>query len=136
MAGAASVATLGVAGGLRLAHWRVVRRVARSRRLGRVGESRGRRLLERAGYRILDEQVSARGELKIDGRVERFLVRADALVERRRRRYVAEYKGGLDVARITHRATRRQLLEYAHVFDVHGVLLVDVPGGTVHHVEL
>ena len=43
--------------------------------------------------------------------------------------------GGPQVARITHRATRRQLLEYAAVFDVDGVLLVDAEGGRIHRVE-
>lgn len=125
----------GVWMGLRVAHWRVARRAARSRRLGRRGELDGRRLLERRGFRIVAEQVSGEVVLWVDGQRRTFSVRADALIERRRRRYIAEFKGGPEVARVEHRGTRRQLLEYAHAFDVEGVVLVDANQGRVEHVE-
>lgn len=125
----------GVALGLRYAHWRVARRTAKSRQLGRRGEIKGRRLLERHGYDVLAEQVSGEVILWVDGHRRRFTVRADALVQRRRRRYIAEYKGGPEVARVDHRGTRRQLLEYAHAFDVDGVVLVDAVQGRVALVE-
>ncbi len=125
----------GVGLGLRVSRWRVARRVARSRRLGVRGEALGRRVLERHGYRVLREQVTGSVRLRVDGEVQVFVVRADALVARGRRRYIAELKGGPAVATVGHRGTRRQLLEYAHAFDVDGVVLVDGPGGTVEHVE-
>lgn len=135
--GVASVVSvgLGTAAGLRVARWRVARRTARSRALGRRGERDGRRLLERGGYRVLAEQVTGEVVLWVDGRRRTFTVRADALVERRRRRYIAEYKGGPDVARVSHRGTRRQLLEYAHAFDIDGVVLVDAVSRRIEHVE-
>lgn len=125
----------GVGLGLRVARWRVARRTARSRRLGVRGEALGRRVLERHGYRVLREQVTGSVRLRVDGELQTFVVRADALVARGRRRYVAELKGGPAVATVEHRGTRRQLLEYAHAFDVDGVVLVDGPGGTIEHVE-
>jgi len=128
-------AASGVWFGLRVARWRVARRTARSRRLGRQGEIDGRRLLERRGYRILAEQLTGEVVLWVDGRRRGFTVRADAMIERRRRRYIAEFKGGPDVARVEHRGTRRQLLEYAHAFEVDGVVLVDAVQGRIEHVE-
>lgn len=108
------------------------RRVAGHRRTGRQGTSRGLRVLEAAGYRIVAEEVVREGIVRVDGREERFLVRADAIVERRGRWYVAELKGTSRAASALHRATRRQLLEYAVAFGVAGVLLVDAARGRVH----
>ncbi|MHC4861931.1 MAG: hypothetical protein ACYTDY_17765, partial [Planctomycetota bacterium] len=102
--------------GARFVQWRVRRRLARHRRVGRTGERTALRLLDRAGYRLLATEVAATGEVVVDGEPREFLVRADALVRRRRRRYVAEFKGGAESASIANRATRRQLLEYASVF--------------------
>ena len=48
---------------------------------------------------------------------------------------VAEFKGGAGSSSVTNRATRRQVLEYAVLFDVDGVLLVDADTGTIHEVE-
>ncbi|MCZ7678051.1 MAG: hypothetical protein M5U28_04430 [Sandaracinaceae bacterium] len=63
-------------------------------------------------------------------------MRADLLVERGGLAWIAEVKTGAEAPSITTRATRRQLLEYAHAFDVAGVLLVDPERGRVHRVTL
>ena len=70
----------------------------------------------------------------VDGQERAYTVRCDAIVSKAGRRYVAEMKGGAEAARIENRATRRQLLEYAIVFGVDGVLLVDAAGGRIHEV--
>lgn len=74
-------------------------------------------------------------ELLVDGESQQFRVRADAIVSRRGQRFVVEFKGGQDVARVGHRGTRRQLLEYAFAFPADGVLLVDAVGGRIARVE-
>ena len=125
----------GVHLGIRLARGILRRRVARTRRVGRRGSRKALTLLEAAGFKVLRTEVTRPGRLEIDGHVHEYVVRADALVARRRRRYVAEFKGGGDVARIAHRRTRRQLLEYVHVFDVEAILLVDAHRGTIHEVR-
>jgi hypothetical protein len=71
----------------------------------------------------------------VDGEIREYVVRADALVKRKRRTCVAEFKGGAGSSSVTNRATRRQLLEYAVLFDVDGVLLVDADTGHIHEVE-
>lgn len=125
--------------GARAALWaaRVVRAraPARSRRMGAAGAARAAAVLERAGCRIVACEVVREGVVEVDGRPEPFVVRADFVVERRGRLWVAEAKGGPGSTSVHDRATRRQLLEYAHVFGVEGVLLVDGRRGTIHLVR-
>lgn len=72
--------------------------------------------------------------VRVDGRLREFTVRADGIVRRRFRRYVVEVKTGAR-ATVAHRATRRQLFEYAHAFSCRAVLLVDAGRGAVRRVE-
>lgn len=119
--------------------WRDLARRYRLRRRARraaIGERDAEPLLERAGYRVLGRQMRAELAYAVDGRPERVEVRADYLVERDGRAFVAEVKTGAEAPRIRSRATRRQLLEYAHAFEVAGVLLVDPERGLVQRVTL
>ncbi|MDP2312937.1 MAG: hypothetical protein Q8P41_08530 [Pseudomonadota bacterium] len=102
-------------------------RFARSRRL----EADAARLLARAGYTVLATQVTAPCVVSRDGQPLEADVRADYLVERRGRVYVAEAKSGPRATDLRDRATRRQLLEYAVTYEVDGVLLVDTEAGEV-----
>jgi hypothetical protein len=126
---------IGVLVGLACARFVVRRRVATSRSLGRRGRERAYKLLRRYGFEILDEEVTAPGLVQVDSRLEEYVVRADALVRRKRRTYVAEFKGGPQSAAITTAATRRQLLEYSCVFGTDGILLVDAHAGRIHYVR-
>ncbi len=111
------------------------RRVRRHHRLGHLGERAASKILKRDGYRILETQASESYQISVDGKLVPVHLRADFLVEREGRRFVAEAKAGAVAARPTGRATRRQLLEYLYAFRVHGVLLVDVPQAVVLRVE-
>lgn len=126
---------LGLSIGVWLARLRVRLRVARSRRMGERGERRARKLLRRAGYRIVDEQVTHRGRVMVDARAVEFWVRVDAVVERDGETLVAEFKGGPQAGSVGTRATRRQLLEYAWLSASDGVVLVDTTAGRVHRVS-
>jgi hypothetical protein len=121
--------------GVWLARLRVRLRVARSRRMGDRGERRARKLLRRAGYRIVDEQVTYRGRVVVDGEGVEFWVRVDAVVERDGETLVAEFKGGPQAGSVGTRATRRQLLEYAWLSESQGVVLVDTTAGRVQRVS-
>jgi hypothetical protein len=90
-----------------------------------VGEVDGARLLERLGYAIEGRQAVQRWSLLVDGESVPVTVRADYVVLRGGRRFVAEVKTGSVATAAHHVATRRQLLEYRHAFDVDGILLVD-----------
>jgi hypothetical protein len=100
------------------------------------GEVGARALLERAGYAVLEHQVEGSWTVRADGEAVTFGLRADYLVLREGRRYVAEVKTGRLAPRLSHGPTRRQLLEYSAAFDVHGVLLVDADVETITHVEV
>lgn len=86
------------------------------------------------GYDVRDRQVRTWFEPRLDGARRGFELRADYIVSRWGRRYVAEVKTGAEAPSLGHAPTRRQLLEYSVAFDVHGVLLVDVEADAVHRV--
>ena len=91
-------------------------------------------LLRRAGYRIVARQARAVLRVAVDGRIEEFEVRADLVVRRWWRRYVAEIKSG-GAARLAHAPTRRQLLEYRQAFACKRLLLVDADRGRILRVS-
>ena len=100
------------------------------------GEHEARVLLERSGYAVLERQVPGSWTIRADGESVTFGLRADYLVARAGRRYIAEVKTGRLAPRLSHGPTRRQLLEYSAAFDVHGVLLVDAEGKAITRVEI
>jgi Holliday junction resolvase-like predicted endonuclease len=104
-------------------------------RRAREGEREAEQLLERAGYRILDAQVRQRGELLVDGERVAYEVRADLLATRRGRTYVVEVKTGARAPKPSSAATRRQLREYADVYEVDGLLLADMQAGRLYAIE-
>ncbi len=109
---------------------------ARRRARGREGEVEAEAILRQHGYRILERQIRGRARYLVDGEPRDAEVIADLLVSRGRRRLVAEVKTGAKAPDAMYRATRRQLLEYAHAFDVDGLLLVDADRRTVRSFEV
>ncbi len=134
LAALATLAALWLAlrGALDRAARRRVMRVRRER--GAAGEARAEALLTGLGYAVLGRQVAARYDLDVDGEPFDVALRADYVVERDDRRYVAEVKTGRLAPRLDTPATRRQLLEYRVAFAVSGVLLVDAESGAVRTV--
>ena len=114
------------------------RRVATHARSLRAldGEQGAFALLERAGYEVVERQVPGSWTVRADGEPVTFGLRADYLVARGGRRYIAEVKTGRLAPRLSHGPTRRQLLEYSAAFDVQGVILVDADARTITHVEI
>lgn len=111
-------------------------RLERNRRKGAEGEILAERLLIERGYELEARQIGGRYELVVDGHPKEVSLRADFLVRRGGKRFVAEAKGGRVAARIDTIATRRQVLEYCIAFDVEGVLLVDARAGEISLVQL
>lgn len=114
--------------------WLVARRMRLQMRRALAAETRAARLLARAGYAVVGSQVKGSYDLWFDGEPVTIELRADYVVERRRRRFVAEVKSGEFAPSIATPATRRQLLEYRVAFAVDGVLLVDGEAGSIHEV--
>ena len=117
-----------------LALTRNSRRSKRRNRIAQRGETAAERLLERHGYQILERQVQGEWTFHVDGEAVEARVRADLLVRRRGRVYVAEVKTGERAPDPTNPATRRQLLEYRYAFDPDGLLLVDMSSRRVREV--
>lgn len=114
------------------------RRIAAHARSVRAcdGERLAFDLLERAGYMVLERQVAGSWTVHADGEPVTFGLRADYVVARAGRHYIAEVKTGRLAPRLSHGPTRRQLLEYSAAFDVHGVILVDADAQTITHVDV
>jgi len=110
--------------------WRLRRRWSHARAV----ERQGARLLEELGYTVVARQIETRYTLLVDGNEIDVPLRADYLVSRRGRQFVAEVKSGNVAPRLDTAATRRQLLEYLVAFQVDGVLLVDGERREVHEV--
>ena len=111
-------------------------RTRRRRSLGALeAESEAEVLLERAGYVVFDRQVEGEIHLHVDGVPTSYGLRADLVVGDGERDFVAEVKTGVLAPRLSHAATRRQLLEYSIAFDVDGILLVDADAGTITEVD-
>lgn len=115
----------------------VVRRARLRARFARAraGEDAARALLERRGFVVEAVQAPGALVLSVDGARSEHVVRADYLVSRGKRRFVAEVKTGALAPSLAHAPTRRQLLEYCLAFDVDGALLVDVEHGAVREIS-
>lgn len=120
---------------LAFTRWLPRHRIAVARAAGADGELRAEPLLRALGYTVVARQAPVSYEVAVDGEPFEIALRADFLLERDGRRYVAEVKTGRLAPRLETSATRRQLLEYRVAFDVDGVLLVDVDAGRVHSLE-
>lgn len=123
---------------LLLWRWEAGRSSRGSRRRNAVaqrGEEDAVELLARAGFDVVERQVSATWTMLVDDEPVDVGCRADLLVKRDDCLYVADVKTGLRAPDPTNPATRRQLLEYQIAFDVDGVLLIDMHVGRICEVR-
>lgn len=103
-----------------------MRRKKRSRR-GQKGQKQARKFLRKRGYKVLAENPAMKTRVEVDGETFTRKVMVDFLVEKGARTYVVEVKTGSNDTDPLHEATRRQLLEYATVYDdVDGLFLLDM----------
>ena len=99
------------------------------------GEDIAEEILLEAGFEIVDRQVARHWIVFIDGEPIEMKVRADIVATRDGRRFIVEVKTGQKAPDPCHPPTRRQLLEYAHVFQDHEVLLLDAETEQIVKVE-
>lgn len=118
-----------------VAKWRTARATRKRFKRGAEGELLAEQILRDSGFTIVERQLQGSWELVVDGEPQTVWVYADFLVEDDEGRYIAEAKTGEVAANIGRAATRRQLLEYRHVFDVDGICLVDVENDEIYWVD-
>jgi hypothetical protein len=120
----------------RLRGWGRRRAISARRQRAARGEARAEVLLASLGYEVEARQVEAAWTVEVDGAAAPIRVRADLLVRRGGRRWVAEVKTGELAPLISCASTRRQLLEYRLAYPaVDGVLLVRPEQDQVHEVR-
>ena len=133
-----------VLGGVLLVLWRArgswragghERAIKRRQRIAEQAEHDAAGVLRARGYHIIDDQVEHSWTVWLDGQAHTIDLRADYLVSRGPRRYIAEVKSGRSAPSISTAATRRQLLEYRVAYPVDGILLVDMEAVEIHVVD-
>lgn len=137
-----ALTTLAIALFALIGWWREAGRIRRRnrarQRAASVAEIEAERLLARYGFVVIDRQVTAWWSMWVDGKERKVSCRIDLLVHPRddpNSRLVAEVKTGDRATDPTFPSTRRQLLEYARVFDADGVLLLDMERRRLHRIE-
>ena len=94
------------------------------KRKGKKAEQKAIKLLKKNGYKIESFQTTAKGKLLQDDETLTFLIRADLIVSKDKKKFIAEVKSG-KAASIEEINTRRQLLEYSKVFNNKNLILID-----------
>ena len=89
---------------------------------GEIGEEIGKNYLKKHGFTIIEEQPRESSTILIDDTPNTYNVRADFLVERKGRRAIVEVKTGNISTNPTSTNSRRQLLEYSHIYNVDDLL--------------
>ena len=79
-------------------------------------EQKAIKLLKKNGYKIESFQTTAKGKLSQDDAIINFFIRADLIVSKDKKKFIAEVKG-VKATSIEKVNTRRQLLEYFKVFN-------------------
>lgn len=116
--------------------WRWRHEAVEARRARRAVEAEhdAEILLRARGYQILDTQNEHTWSVYLNGDEHEVALRADLIVRRGGRRFVAEVKSGYKAPSISTAATRRQLLEYRLAYPVDGILLVDMEAQAIYEV--
>ena len=105
----------------------------RYRKRGKSGEIKALNLLKKNGYKILESQLTLPGQFHVNEEPLDFEIRPDYLVEKDGSLYLAEIKTG-NSGSLSHRETRRQLLEYACLSETYTIILVDATNETISRV--
>ena len=105
-----------------------------NRRRGKKAEKKAIKLLNKNGYKIQNYQPIAKGYVFQDNEKVYFDIRADLIVSKDKKLYIAEVKSGAS-ASIKEINTRRQLLEYSRVFDNENLILIDTEKNKIKKIE-
>ena len=119
----------GLVAGMALFSWysklRKRHRLVKISQRAQKGEAKAEKLLEREGYTVLSSQERRSVTMIVDGEPHESFVRADYIVSKRGKTYLAEVKTGKQ-ANVLLPNVRRQLYEYQNIFDTDGILFLDM----------
>jgi len=101
----------------------------------RKGELKAIELLQHNGYEVLDTQRQMQYNMIVDNKKYLISVKADMIVKKGKKMYIAEVKTGEKAPSANLSATRRQLLEYYMVYKPDGIILVDMEKQLLKKVE-
>ena len=104
------------------------------KRKGKKAEQKAIKLLKKNGYKIESFQTTAKGKLLQDNEIINFFIRPDLIVSKNKKKFIAEVKSG-KAASIEEINTRRQLLEYAKVFNTKDLILIDPEKNKIKKIE-
>ena len=105
-----------------------------NKRRGKKAEKKAIRLLKKNGYKVQNYQPIAKGHVLQDSEKVYFDIRADLIVSKDKKLYIAEVKSGA-AASIKEINTRRQLLEYSKVFENNNLILIDTEKNKIKKIE-
>jgi len=110
---------------------KLIKRIKKAKK----SEYKAIRFMESNGFKILDLQKECVYTLFIDNKPHKITVKADMIVKKDNKFYVAEVKSGDKVTSPKYTDTRRQLLEYYMVYRPSGLILVDMEKQKLRTVE-
>jgi len=93
------------------------------------------KLLQKNGYFILSKQKELFYTLLENDNSVKIKIVPDFIVSKKNKTYVVEVKTGTSAPSITNSSTRRQILEYYHVLDCDGVILLDMEQNVFKHID-
>ena len=117
-----------------ISRWYTRLRFRHRMKRGARGEERARVALERRGFTIIEEQPELMATMWLDGDEKRYTVRVDYLVARDGARGIVEVKTGKKATDPLYAPTRRQIFEYAHLYDVEKIWFMN--GDTLELTEI
>ncbi|MCG1012675.1 hypothetical protein JT739_08695 [Tepidanaerobacter sp. GT38] len=111
--------------------WKLKKRLQKAKK----SEYEAIKLMKKYGFEILDLQKKYAYTLYVDDKPHKVTVKADMIVKKGNKIYIAEVKSGDKVTSPRYTDTRRQLLEYYMVYRPSGLILVDMEKQKLRTVE-
>lgn len=119
----------------KISKWQLESKLSKRFEIAALGEKSATELLLEQGYIIEKVQKVFKLSMWVNGQKLDYDVRPDAFVIKDGKKYLVEIKTGKNATDPKSIATRRQLLEYFHGFDVEGILFVDAVESQIHNIH-
>ncbi|MCR4430708.1 MAG: hypothetical protein NUV45_06795 [Tepidanaerobacteraceae bacterium] len=120
-----------------VSYLRYIKKLKTNKRINRAKKSeiKAVELLKKNGFEIIDIQKENTYTVFVDDKPYKATVKADMIVKKGNKTFVAEVKSGESAPSLKSIDTRRQLLEYYLVYKPGGLLLIDMEKNKIRKVE-